>query len=122
MVPAGSQLSGWLPVTVLAESVTVAASIEDPSSVRRRCCRSPGCDSALLALPGRDIWPRTKPLAMPPPLPPAVLSFTRLLLRVSTPVLGARGPQGHTQPLEDPATRSNRALSPLRCCCSPRTC
>ena len=48
-----------------------------------------------------------KPLAMPPPSPPAVLLFTRLLLSVSTPLLG--GSAGRMN-VEDPTTRSNRAF------------
>jgi hypothetical protein len=77
-------------MTMLVASVTVVADVEDPSASRA------GVADHLAVIqgnwpPGMDIWPIPKPLAMPPPSPPAVLLFTRLLLRVRTPLPGKPG-------------------------------
>src|SRR5436190_2938545 len=112
MLPVGSQLSGVLPVTAVFDSVT------DPPPLKMPPAWAPMLPVTWLLCsvsvpPLRDIWGNGTPLAMPPPFPPARLSFTRLLLRVRLVVPVPGGPSKLTMPPPEATTPLPAAMLPF---------
>src|SRR4029078_9082494 len=87
----GSQLCGLLPVTAELDSATVPPELKMPPPWAAELPVT-WVFFSVTAPPARGIGPgKGTPLAIPPPSPPALLLFTRLLLRVRMPVSTAPG-------------------------------